>query len=256
MATRPEQKMPRLSYQLYSSREFPPLSETLKMLKAAGYSEVEGYGGVYEDPKGLAKLMKEIGLTMPTGHFSIDVLEKEPQKALDIAGTLGMKAVYCPYLLPDQRPADGKGWRAFGARLQKAGDAVRKAGLVFGWHNHDFEFKKTPDGAMPQEEIFLGGPDLTWEADIAWIVRGGADPIEWIDRHGNRITAVHVKDIARNGENADEDGWADVGYGIVDWKYIWKALEKTPATAFILEHDKPKDHKRFATRSFAIVSKL
>jgi len=36
----------KFSYQLYSSRNAPPLIETLRMLKAAGYSEVEGYGGV------------------------------------------------------------------------------------------------------------------------------------------------------------------------------------------------------------------
>jgi len=248
--------MPRFSYQLYSSREFPPLSDTLRMLKDAGYSEVEGYGGVYDDPDGLAKLLKQVGLTMPTGHFSIDTLEKEPEKALAIASTLGMKAIYCPYLLPADRPADGPGWRAFGARLQKAGETVRKAGHVFGWHNHDFEFKKTPDGAIPQDEIFKGGADLSWEADIAWIVRGGADPLDWIKRHGDRITAVHIKDIAPEGECMDEDGWADVGHGTIDWKGVMLALKSTPATTFIIEHDKPKDHRRFAARSFQTVSKF
>ena len=85
---------------------------------------------------------------------------------------------------------------------------------------------------------------------IAWVVRGNADPLEWVDRYGKRITAVHVKDIAPKGENADEDGWADVGHGTIDWKKIMKALrEKTPAKVFIMEHDKPSDVGRFARRS-------
>ena len=64
---------------------------------------------------------------------------------------------------------------------------------------------------------------------------------------GDRITAVHVKDIAPAGENADEDGWADVGQGTVDWKGLMAALkEQTKAKYFVMEHDNPKDDKRFA----------
>lgn len=239
------------SYQLYSSREFPPLEATLQMLAAAGYRQVEGFGGVYADPKAVRAQLDAAGLKMTSGHFSIDMLEKESAKVLDIAGTLGLKAVYCPYLLPDQRPSDAAGWKAFGERLEKAGEAVVKAGYIYGWHNHDFEFKALPDGSIPQQAIFEGGPSLTWEADIAWVVRGGGDPIEWIGKFADRITAVHVKDIAPAGENANEDGWADVGHGTMDWKGIWAALKKTPASIFVMEHDKPSDHKRFATRSIA-----
>lgn len=244
----------KFSYQLYSSRNAPPLIETLRMLKAAGYSEVEGYGGVYGDLAALKAGLDETGLAMPTGHFSLDMLENDSAKALEIAGAVGMKAVYCPHIMPDSRPKTGAGWKAFGARLAHAGKPFRDAGLGFGWHNHDFEFRATEDGAIPMEEILAGGPELSWEADIAWIVRGGADPFDWIARHGSRIAAVHVKDIAPAGECADEDGWSDVGHGTMDWKGLLAALRKTPAQVFVMEHDKPSDDRRFATRSIAAVS--
>ncbi len=239
------------SYQLYSSRNFPPLEATLAMLAAAGYREVEGFGGVYADPRTLRARLDAAGLKMTSGHFSLDMLEKEGARVLDIAGTLGMKALYCPHLAQELRPSDAAGWTAFGERLERAGENVVKAGYLFGWHNHDFEFKALPGGEVPQQLIFDGGPSLKWEADIAWVIRGGADPIEWIDRLADRIAAVHVKDIAPAGENTDEDGWADVGHGTVDWKAIWKALKKTLATTFVMEHDNPSDHRRFASRSIA-----
>jgi sugar phosphate isomerase/epimerase len=244
------------SYQLYSSRNFPPLEATLKMLAEAGYKEVEGFGGVYADPKAVRKQLDGNGLKMTSGHFSLDLLENESAKAIDIAGTLGMKAVYCPHIMPDQRPTDAAGWKKFGQRLEKAGEKIVKAGYVFGWHNHDFEFKKLPGGETPQQLIFEGGPSLKWEADIAWVVRGGADPIEWIEKFADRTTAVHVKDIAKAGTKTDEDGWDDVGHGTMDWKAIWKALKKTPAKTFVMEHDKPSDDKRFATRSIAAAKKF
>ena len=244
------------SYQLYSSRAFPPLEDTLKMLKACGYAEVEGFGGVYADPKGLREALDRHGLKMSSGHMGLDLLEKETAKALDIAKTLGMKAVYCPHIAADQRPSDAAGWRDFGSRLARIGKPFTDAGLTFGWHNHDFEFKALPDGSVPQALMFEAAPDLAWEADIAWVARGGADPIEWIRRYGNRITAVHVKDIARPGEKLDEDGWEDVGHGTVPWKAIWAELKNTPAKTFVMEHDKPNDDARFARRSIAAAKNL
>jgi sugar phosphate isomerase/epimerase len=240
------------SYQLYSSRNFPPLTDTLTMLAGLGYQDVEGFGGLYADDAKLAELaagLKATGLKMPTGHFGIDMLEKQPDHVLNIAQTLGIKHIYCPYLMPDQRPTDGPGWRAFGARLEAAGRPYKAAGIGFGWHNHDFEFVPTADGAIPQAEIMAGGPTLEWEIDVAWVIRGGADPVQWIRRYGPRITAAHVKDIAPAGENTDEDGWADVGHGTVDWPSLIAALRAIGCKHFVMEHDNPSDHARFAKRS-------
>lgn len=247
------------SYQLYSSRNFPPLADTLKMVAEAGYRNVEGYGALYADDAKVQELSEGLatnGLRMPTAHFGLDMLEQEPQKALAVAKALGIETIYCPFVTPDERPKDGAGWRAFGERLQKAGQPFRDAGLGFGWHNHDFEFKRTDDGALPITALFEDGPDLEWEADIAWVVRGGADPLEWIKAYGDRITAAHVKDIAPAGENKDEDGWADVGTGTVDWKGIMAALKGGRVKVFVMEHDNPKDDHRFATRSLANAEQL
>jgi hypothetical protein len=66
---------------------------------------------------------------------------------------LGIERVYVPYLMAEDRPKDAAGWRAFGARLEKAGAPLRAAGLGFGWHNHDFEFVAQADGSIPQASI-------------------------------------------------------------------------------------------------------
>lgn len=248
------------SYQLYCSRNFPPLSRTLKMVAAAGYRNVEGYGALYADPAKVAELKEHLaanGLRMPTGHFGLDMLENDPGRVLEIAKAVGIETIYCPHIAADQRPDSGAGWLDFGRRLQEAGTPYRDAGLGFGWHNHDFEVRRTADGALPLTAIFEGGPDLEWEADIAWLIRGGADPMEWIHALGKRITAVHVKDIAPAGENADEDGWADVGHGTVDWQALMTTLkERSNARYYVMEHDNPKDDRRFAERSLAAAEKL
>ncbi len=248
-----------VGFQLYGARNFQPFPNVFRILADAGYRQVEGYGELYDalDDAALQQLKADLdryGLSMPTAHFDLAMLEQQPERVLRIARTLGMEAIFCPYLEEHDRPTDASGWYAFGARLQKAGEPYRKAGLVFGWHNHDFEFVRLPDGSVPQEHILAGGPDLAWEADIAWIVRGGADPFAWIAAYGERIAAVHVKDIAPAGENADEDGWADVGHGTVPWPRLFAALAGSGAKYVIVEHDNPKDIVRVATRSIASIN--
>ena len=242
------------SYQLYSSRNFPPVDGTLKMLAAAGYGSVEGYGGLYADEAAVDAMeagLRSTGLTMPTAHFGLDMIEAAPEKVIAIAKRLGIRRIYCPWIHPDMRPTDGAGWQALGARLQKAGAPIRDADLGFGWHNHDFEFIRCADGTIPQEELFKGGPDLEWEMDVAWVVRGGADPFAWIDQEKSRITAAHVKDIAPTGQNLDQDGWSDVGAGTVPWARLLPALRAIGVQHFVMEHDNPKDHAGFAAASIA-----
>ena len=64
-----------------------------------------------------------------------------------------------------------------------------------------------------------------------------------------------MKDRAPEGENVDEDGWADVGYGVMDWTAI-AALTAAKVPRFVLEHDNPSDVERFARRSLATVKGL
>jgi sugar phosphate isomerase/epimerase len=241
------------SFQLYSARNFLPWDKILKMVAQVGYSRVEGFGGVYADAVAFRKELDANGLTMPSGHFAMDLLENDFDGAAKIAKTLGVQQIICPHIAADARPADAAGWQAFGKRLGKVGDDARKAGFEFGWHNHDFEFKTLPDNSLPQKLIFDAAPSISWEADIAWIIRSGGDPLQWIENYGSRISAVHVKDIAAPGQNTNEDGWADVGYGTVDWRALTAALRETPVQYFIMEHDNPSDDERFARRSIATV---
>jgi sugar phosphate isomerase/epimerase len=238
------------SFQLYSARKFQPWTDIFRKLADLGYSQVEGFGGLYDDPVALRADLDRNGLSMPTSHFSLDMLENDFDGARRIAETLGVGTLICPHIAAEQRPKDQVGWRAFGKRLVAVHENARKAGLRFAWHNHDFEFATMQDGSIPQRTILEAAPEIGWEIDVAWVVRGGVDPLDWIDRYASRIVAVHVKDIASDGQAKDEDGWADVGHGTLDWPRIMATLrEKTPAKVFVMEHDNPNDIERFAKRS-------
>jgi sugar phosphate isomerase/epimerase len=186
------------------------------------------------------------------------MLESDLDGVRRIADTLGITTIICPNLAPDLRPGDAAGWRGFGERLARIGAAVRAGGHDFAWHNHGYEFAALPDGSLAMEHILAAAPDIGWEIDVAWVIRGGGgDPRTWIDRAGQRIIAVHVKDLARPGHGAGEDGWSDLGDGTVDWRGLMAALRaRTAARYYVLEHDNPSDYARFARRSIAAASAL
>jgi sugar phosphate isomerase/epimerase len=149
----------RISFQLYSARNFQPWEPVLKHLADCGYTEVEGFGGAYgtpgafyDEPEKFRELLDKHGLSMPTGHFfPIDMFEKEKKRVLHIAKTLGMKYLYCPYILPEQRPKSGAGWKAWGKRLGEVGKAESSEMDQGLWRPHHLRARQgqCPQGREP-----------------------------------------------------------------------------------------------------------
>ena len=103
------------------------------------------------------------------------------------------------------------------------------------------------------------------EADLAWVMRGGADPRRWLERYRGRIPLVQCQGHrAPAGEKEDEDGWADIGTGIVPWFELSGrcALRGRRLEIMVAEHDNPSDFHRYrcspasARRSHARLHKV
>ncbi len=244
------------SFQLYCARNFPPISAILPKLKTLGYAQVEGFGGLFNDLGSFGDALKDSGLTMPSAHLGLDLL-KDTDKSMKIAEELGIRTLICPAIPKQEREQPEAGWTALAETLAGLAETYEKAGFGFGWHNHAYEFVPTETGRMPLEIILDTAPALSWECDVAWVVRGHHDPVAWMQRYAERVVAIHIKDIAPEGECRDEDGWADVGHGIIDWKMIMDFVTtETRAGLFVMEHDNPNDVERFARRSIAYCQSL
>ncbi len=241
-----------IAFQLYSARNFPPLETVLEGLAAIGYDAVEPYYPLYgEDPAGYRAKVDASGLVTPTFHAPVDGVTGETERFIDIAKTIGAHTIVIPYLGAEQRPTDVAGWKAFGAKLAETAAVVNAAGLGLGYHNHDFEYAALADGSRPIDHLIGNG--VVSELDLGWVVRAGKDAAAEIDKLSSEIIAFHIKDLAPAG-TTDEDGWADVGHGTVDWAALWPHIAKAPkAGVLVAEHDNPADWKRFAERSFAAI---
>lgn len=244
----------RVSFQLYSARKFPPLDGQLATLAKLGYRNVEPYGGLFQNPADLKAALAKYKLRTPTAHIGIERMRSDAEGVAKLAADFGIRVMIVPAVAQEERSKSADGWTKLGKELAGYRELLKKHGIDFAWHNHAFEFEKLADGRYPLDLIFEAAPGLLWEADIGWIKWAGEDPSAWIRKYQDRVIALHIKDLAPKGENAAEDGQADVGHGVIDWKALMPLIKAPGVGYLVMEHDNPSDFERFARRSYETVS--
>lgn len=225
--------------QLYSVRDMTArdFAGTMKKVADIGYKLVEtaGYGNL-KTAKEARKALDDAGLKAVSGHFAIDMLEKQIEQVVDDAEVLGLEMVVCPYLAEDRRSAAG--YQATAKSLEKAGLALHQHGPVLAYHNHSFEFDKF-DGKNGMDIILENTqPHLVAaEIDVYWVKSAGVDPVEYLNKLGDRVRALHLKDMLPGTEKR----FAPVGTGIIDFKAVLAAAQKNGVRYGIVEQDRTYD---------------
>lgn len=241
-----------LSIQLYTLRSLEDPGRILDTVAQAGYRYVETVGSHLDNAADIRSKLDARGLKASSSHVSLAALREKPDAVVEACRVLDISHLYMPAVPLEQRDMAAEGWRSLGLELGRAAERFREHGIRLGYHNHDWEMRPKDGGQTALELLFeaAGASPLTWEVDVAWLVRGQADPKQWIERYRSRIAAAHVKDIAPPGRNEDQDGWADVGAGVIDWRDLWHVCRKAGAEWMIVEHDKPADPAQTARASF------
>jgi sugar phosphate isomerase/epimerase len=238
-----------IAYQLYSSRNFPPLEAQLPELKAIGYDAIEPWLPAYEaDPTGFRTALDDAGLVCFGFHLPLDGLAHDPNRYIDIAQTLGARYMIPPFVPEPERQPTVDYWKSIGDTLAKGAEAAARHDLKVLWHNHSFEYEPLPDGTRPIDHI-LNAPHVYFEIDCGWIARGGADVAAELTRYADRILVIQTKDLAPKGTTTD-DGWTATGDGVIDWAGLAPLFRATAAHHLCTEHDNPSDWRHFAKRSF------
>ena len=247
-----------LSIQLYTLRSLGELDRVLDTVKQAGYRNVETVGSHLDDAENVRTKLDARGLKVSSSHVSLETLRDRPDVVVRACRVLGFDQLFMPAVPPEHRQGDAMFWRALGRELGEIAVRMRDHGIAFGYHNHDWELAPKDGTKSALELIFEAaeGSPLAWQVDVAWLVRGGAHPKEWMQRYRDRIVSAHVKDIAPQGQNEDQDGWADVGAGVLDWRDLWSAARAAGAKWMVVEHDNPTDPAETARASYAFISQM
>lgn len=247
---------PAIGVQLYSLRNFTKdFAELIATVAGVGYTAVELVGTPGLTGADVAAILQANGVQAISAHVGIQGLRD------DLAGTIAFhQAVGNTHLIVPAPPSelrennDAAAWHALGAELSGIAARCADAGMVVGYHNHWWEMTEV-DGKRIIDWLLEGDASgkVFWEPDLAWAAKGGADPVALLKQYAGRCPRVHAKDLAKAGENADQMGLADVGYGTLDWNALIPAAKAAGAQAFIVEHDLPADAVASVGRSLAFL---
>jgi sugar phosphate isomerase/epimerase len=230
-----------LGAQLYTVRHEAKrdLPAVLEAIRKIGYTEVETYWDIYRHPAAeLRRLINDHGLIVPSGHFNYHGLEAK----FDYAKSLGIQYVICP-MLPKSMWFTLDGYKRAADQFNIWGGKIHQAGMQFGFHNHNYEFRRFGDTTGFETMMNRCDPKLVCiEMDCYWITQAGGDPLQMFQQYGNRIKLIHLKDRkpgfpTSQVKDAAAEHFTEVGAGTIHWQEILAAAEKNGVKHLFVERD-------------------
>lgn len=286
-----EKKEHRIGIQLYTLSDLMAANpkETLQKVASIGYKELEtaatpkGYYYGYK-PKELAAMAKDMGMHWRSQHvmgapIDMATMQERIKKTFDqdsvkakqmaerfkfFASLPNLKNDYkrlaeeaaeggISYLVCASIPVSNLDEIKTAADVfNKAGEACKKVGVQFAYHNHTTEFDII-EGQRPFDYI-LSNTDkelVKMELDLAWATKAKQDPVKLFKQHPGRFPLWHVKDIDKNTNNPTE-----VGAGIVDFKRIFDNAQKSGMKYFFVEQDAAPQPIQNVTNSYSYLKKI
>lgn len=251
-AERASAKLPQIGLQTYTLRE--SLGEdfvgTFEMIKDVGYDYVELNGRNFEDRSAaeLRKILDGAGLPAPASHVNYDSLANAAEATGDYLAELGCNYAILPWVNDDQRSADD--YKRHAAMLNRASEAMSRAGVRAAYHNHQFEFYDLGDGVTGMD-ILLSETDASlvdFEIDLFWALLGDADVPHLFKTHPGRFKLSHIKDMKGSPaafqpsvdyERISLELMVNVGEGDIDFASLFSLNDISGMQYFIAEHDNP-----------------
>lgn len=229
--------------QLYCVRDAmrkDPLG-TLKQLAAMGYKHVEHANYVSGKfygytPKEFKTILNDLGMTMPSGHTVLrpdhwDAAAKDFtavwKQTVEDAAYMEQQYVISPSIDMNVRTSYDALMRQLDY-FNRSGELCKKHGMLFGYHNHDFEFSESHNGKSLYD-IILDETDadlVMQQLDTGNLFNGGAIASAVIARYPARFKSIHVKDaVLRPGDTKHYESTV-LGKGVAEIKNILAAIEK------------------------------
>lgn len=215
--------------------QFPPnydcspiLEQVFMELKSAGFDGVELKHSNFQTEDSVSRisaLIKKYDLPVTGSAFNGDMWNREKHEAIlananmvidrlhQVGGeTFGVSVGDAKHLKTKEE------LDAQAELLTKIIARCKANGIVLNIHNHTYEVK---DNLHDLKGIIERIPDIKLGPDINWLIRGGVDPVWFINTYGKHIDYLHLRDQKASGK------WAEaMGEGVTDFRAVAEALKK------------------------------
>ena len=230
-----------LYIQLYSVRDDikSDFKGTITKVAEAGYKGVEAadynngkfYGLTPEEFKSEIEAVGMEVLSSHTGRPLEGIIENTNwdevwawwDAAIDAHKRAGMKFIVTPWM---PTPTSLEELSQYCDYYNQIGEKCNAAGIKFGYHNHNFEYKEIEDQIMYDYMLENTDPDkVFFQMDVYWTKQGGYDPVEYFNNYPNRFKLLHIKD-------EKELGGSD---SVMDFDNLFKNIDQSGVEYLIVE---------------------
>jgi inosose dehydratase len=243
-----------------------PFERVLDEMAEAGYEGAELASNAPRDAGLLRDQLERRGLRLAGAFLALDFFTSPLDSELEGAGLLarllqeaGAGVLVAGLAAHPQRMASAGGSRqpaTTGAQyqqiatgLERVGERCRRENIVLAFHNHAGTFVETPEEL--EELCQRADPALVQLClDVGHLIVGGGDPVQAIQRYGQRVAYIHLKDVdprvlerLRSGEGGFMDGlrwrvFCELGSGCLDLAGVVGALRQQEFGGWVvLEQD-------------------
>lgn len=195
--------------QLYSFRDDMAKDAlgTLKKIAAIGIKEIESARsdkGLYYGlaPQDMKTACEDLGMQLTSGHVALD---DDFQNTMEQAVASGQEYVICSSMPNDGQTVDN--YKKVAEQFNTAGEACKKLGLKFGYHNHEYEFES--DNGIVLYDVLMDNTDadlVHMELDLGWVIVAGKDPLAYFKKYPGRFPLWHLKDMNMDKKESTEFG--------------------------------------------------
>jgi hypothetical protein len=177
-------------------------------------------------------------------------LEKKMDQVIADAKALGAVQVVCP-ILPHKAPLDRKQVLKVAADFNRYGTALKAVGLRFAYHNHGGDFQRADSPVTPGEtfyDVLVAATEpgiVSFQLDVFWVAWYGSKATDVIEKHGERICSLHLKDLARDAKpdmanpKSARPLMVRLASGRVDIPAVIAAAKAKGVSHFIIEDESP-----------------
>jgi inosose dehydratase len=122
---------------------------------------------------------------------------------------------------PKGRMAIPDDYKQLGKTLTELGKRTADLGIPLGYHNHMGSLSERPE----ELDQIMSASDPRYvklELDIAHYLQGGGDPVKAIEKYGDRLLFLHIKDVERVSQSIYR--FVELGRGLVDVPAVFESL--------------------------------
>jgi sugar phosphate isomerase/epimerase len=217
-------------------KDFPGTLKTMagygykltELCSPAGYKDI-GFGFLSTmKTTDIKSTITDAGLQCPSCHFGSGELFDHIDESIGFAQAMGLSQMICStFWLP--KTATLSDYQAAADKLNKAAEKIKAAGMLTGFHNHEFEFA-TLDGQLIYDALMSRfDPQLVRMQFQTEVVNLGYKAADYFSKYPGRFLSSHLSDWTADKKEVP------IGQGVIDWPTFFQAAKTGGVKNFFVE---------------------